>query len=137
MGIFSFFKRKKVELTEEDLKWNKMWDLWCEEKIESPYAELMEYHSEVNNGGHDQFFTNVENCGDIEASLTALYTVLGSPLKKNLEKAHKAYIKMEATDDDDVVDKFSEILEGCDDVFYENEEKILELLKARAEKIEL
>ena len=26
MGIFDLFKKKKVELTEEQLKWNKMWE---------------------------------------------------------------------------------------------------------------
>ena len=28
MGLFDIFKKKKVELTEEQLKWNKMWDLF-------------------------------------------------------------------------------------------------------------
>lgn len=31
MGLFDIFKKKKeVELTEEQLKWNKMWELWTE-----------------------------------------------------------------------------------------------------------
>ncbi len=65
MSLFDFFKKKKVELTEEQLKWNKMWELWTEEKVASPYAELMTYQSEINNGGHDQYFSNVENTGDL------------------------------------------------------------------------
>ena len=26
MGLFDIFKKKQVELTEEQLKWNKMWE---------------------------------------------------------------------------------------------------------------
>ena len=55
MGLFDLFKKKKVELTEEQLKWNKMWDLWTDGEAESPYAELMTYQSEINNGGHGQY----------------------------------------------------------------------------------
>jgi len=41
-----------------DKQWNKMWELWSDEQVSSPYAELMTYQSEVENGGHDQFFYN-------------------------------------------------------------------------------
>ena len=51
MGLFDFFKKKKTELTEEQLKLNKMWELWVDEQVDSPYAELMNYQSEINNGG--------------------------------------------------------------------------------------
>ena len=63
MGLFDIFKKKKVELTEEQLKWNKMWELWTEAKVEVPYAQLMTYQSEVNNGGHDQYFQVRTQCG--------------------------------------------------------------------------
>lgn len=59
MGLFNIFKKTKQQ------KWNKMWELWSEGKIASPYAELMTYQSEVNNGGHNQYFTNVENTSDL------------------------------------------------------------------------
>ena len=49
MGLFDIFKKKKVEFTEEQLKWNKMWELWTEGKVKSPYFELMTYQSEINN----------------------------------------------------------------------------------------
>ena len=65
MGLFDLFKKKKVELTEEQLKWNKMWDLWTDGNAESPYAELMTYQSEINNGGHGQYFCNIENNDDV------------------------------------------------------------------------
>ena len=57
MGLFNIFKKKKVVLTEEQLKWNKIWDLWAEGEAESPYAELITYQSEINNGGHGQYFS--------------------------------------------------------------------------------
>lgn len=39
-------------MMESERKWNLMWDMWVAGNAESPYAELMEYESEVNNGGH-------------------------------------------------------------------------------------
>ncbi len=133
MGFFDIF-RKKVKLTEEDLKWNKMWDLWVEGKVESPYAELMTYQSEVNNGGHSQYFTNVENVGDIQKEMSALETILSKKLNANLKKAYKAYLVLEEKEDDE---KAEEVLDQCDDVFYDNEEEVDLALKEYASKIEL
>ena len=134
MGLFDIFKKKKVELTEEQLKWNKMWELWTEEKVDSPYAELMTYQSEINNGGHDQYFTNVENTSDLNKEISALEQILSAELKNNLNKAYKAYLILEKKEKDE---KAEETLEQCDDVFYENEEKINRLLEEYACKIEL
>ena len=125
---------KKKQLTEEQLKWNKMWELWAEEKITSPYAELMTYQSEINNGGHDQYFTNVENTGDLNKDIAALEQILSSELKDNLNKAYKAYLILEENDEDEEAE---EVLEQCDGVFYENEEEINRLLEEYACKIEL
>ena len=75
MGLFDFFK-KKVKLTEEQQKWNKMWELWVEEKVDSPYLQLMTYQSEVNNGGHDQYFNNIDNTGNLQEELIVLQTIL-------------------------------------------------------------
>lgn len=134
MGLFGIFKKKKVELTEEQLKWNKMWELWAEEKAVSPYAELMTYQSEINNGGHDQYFTNVENTGNLGKEMSALDQILSAKLKNNLNKAYKAYLILEKKDEDEEAE---ETLEQCDDVFYENEEEINRLLEEYACKIEL
>ena len=78
MGLFDIFKKKKVELTEEQSKWNKMWELWTEKKVDSPYAELMTYQSEINNGGHDQYFTNVENTSDLNKEISDLEQILSA-----------------------------------------------------------
>lgn len=61
MGLFDLFRKNKTELSDEQEKWNKMWNLWEENRADTPYAELMTYQSEINNGGHDQYFLNVEN----------------------------------------------------------------------------
>ena len=134
MGLFDIFKKKKVELTKEQLKWNKMWELWTEEKVDSPYAELMTYQSEINNGGHDQYFTNVENTSDLNKEISALEQILSAELKNNLNKAYKAYLILEKKEEDEEAE---ETLEQCDDVFYENEEEINRLLEEYACKIEL
>ena len=132
MRFFDLFKKKMKEQPIEELKWNKMWDLWVEEKTTSPYTELMTYESEINNGGHMQFFVNVENTSDLPQTVSALYTVLSSTLKQNLEKAYNAYLEL--GEDDDTLD---EILDECDNVFYKNESEIEKILKEYAKTIEL
>lgn len=133
MRFFGLFKKKKIELTEAQLKFNKMWELWTEEKAESPYAELMTYQSEVNNGGHSQYFCNVENVGDLQKEMAELGRVMPFDLNENLQEAYQAHLILEKTEDE----KAEEIMERCDDVFYENEQIINQLLEKYAEKIEL
>ena len=129
MGLFSFFKKKKTELTEHEKAWNNLWNLWSEGLVESPYAELMTYQSEINNGGHGQYFTNVENTGDLQKEMSVLETILSLNLKSNLQKAYKAYLDLEENDED-----AEEIIEQCDDVFFKNEKEINDILEAFAEK---
>ena len=123
-----------MELNKEQLQWNKMWDLWVGEKADSPYAELMTYQSEINNGGHDQYFLNVENTSDLEKEISALEQVLSAELKDNLRKAYQAYLALEENEDDEDAE---ETLEECDDTFYEYEEEINKALEEYASKIEL
>ncbi len=130
MVLFDVFK-KKYQLTEKQLKWNKMWELWTKGKVESPYDELMTYQSEIYNGGHSQYFTNVENVGNLQKEMSALETILSEKLKSNLKEAYKAYLVLEGKEDV----KSEEILEQCDDLFYENEEEINRLLEEYASKI--
>ena len=131
MSIFNLFKKKR-ELTIEEQQWNKMWDLWVEEKARSPYAELMTYETEINNGGHGQFFDNVSSDGDLPKTISKLNTVLSDVLKDNLNNAYEAYSR--AGEDDETLEK---IFDECDDVFYENESEIERILKEYAKKIEL
>ena len=131
--MFGFIKRKKtrVELTDSQLKWNKLWDLWVEGKVESPIGELMTYQSEINNGGHSQYFFNTENTDDLQMNLVNVLSILPKELKDNLENAYKAYMVLEQNEDDE---KAEEILEKCDDFFYENEQKIIPILEQYSAK---
>ena len=133
--MFDFLKRKKrPALTQEQLKWNKMWSLWDEGKASSPYSELMRYQSEINNGGHDQYFTNVENTGGLAKELSVLESALSAPMKENLRKAYKAYLILEEADDDEEAEN---VLDLCDDFFYTNESEINQTLEAYAATISL
>lgn len=134
MGLFDFFKKKKFEITEEQSKLDILWDLWVEENADSPYAELMTYQSEINNGGHDQYFLNVGNTSDLQKEMSVLESVLPAELKNNLQKAYKAYLMLDENEDDEDAE---DIMEQCDSVFYENEEAIMRILEEYAEKMEL
>lgn len=138
MGFFDLFKKKKkTVLTEEQLKMNKLSDLLMEGKLESPYKEIMEYQGEVDNGGHDQYFFNIENTGDLKKHMETLYTILPEKLLENLKSAHRAYLVTEVNDEGEEYDAAVEVMEGCDDVFYENEAEINSILEERASRIEL
>ena len=132
MGILDIFK-KKEEIPEEVQKWNKMWDLWTEEQIESPYKELMTYQSEINNGGHSQYFCNIDSIINIEDELKELKSILPQNLIDNLNKAYKANQILENEENEEA----ETIIEECDNTFYENENLINDLLNERASKIEL
>ena len=134
MGLFDLFRKGKVELTEDQLKWNKMWEMWVEGQAVSPYAELMTYQSEINNGGHDQYFLNVGNTGDLQKEMSALKSVLSEKLKSNLQTAYEAYLVLEDNEEDEQAEA---ALGQCDDVFYECEEEINHILKSYATTIEL
>lgn len=129
-----FFQKKEEELTVEAQKWNKMWDLWVEEEADSPYAELMTYQSEVNNGGHMQFFDNVSNTDDLSKNMEVLYSILEGTLRENIEKAYNAFLAYDENDENDTI---SEIMDECDDVFYANESEIERILQEYADTIEL
>lgn len=132
MRFLDLFKKKREERSIEQLKWNKIWDLWAKKKAISPYAELMTYESEINNGGHAQFFANVSNIADLSNMVATLYTVLGDVLKENLKKAYNAHL--ESVEADETID---EILDECDNVFYENDREIEALLWEYANTIQL
>ena len=131
MGLIDLFKKGKTELSDEQRKWNKMWELWTENRAETPYAELMTYQSEINNGGHDQYFFNVENTGDLQKEMAALETVLSEKLQRNLLDAYQIWTDS-ASDE-----KAEATLEQCDNVFYKNEEEINCILKEYAASMEL
>ena len=133
MGLFDIFKKNKVNLTEDQLKWNKMWELWTQEKVESPYAELLNYSGDVNSGGHDYYFECLDFEGDIKKDMSALEQILSPELNDNLMKAYQAYLTLKEKEDNEKAEK---IITQCDNVFYESEE-INNTLLEYALKIEL
>lgn len=133
MGLLDLFRKKKIELSDRQLKWNKMWELWEEEKIQSPYTELMTYQSEINNGGHAQYFFNISSICDLQKEMAMLETILPTQLKETLKTAYSAFLSLEESDDK----KAEEILEQCDDTFYENEKEINCILQEYADTIVL
>ena len=134
MGLFDIFRKSKTELSDEQKKWNKMWDLWEENRTDTPYAELMTYQSEINNGGHDQYFFNIENSGNLQKEMAVLKTVLPAKLRDNLQNAYDAYLKLTNEESDE---QAGTILSQYDDEFYKVEEDINRILREYASQIEL
>ena len=68
-----------------------MWALWAEGHADLPWRELMTYQGEINKGGHDRYFLNTGNTGDLQKKMAILETVLPEKLQSNLRKAYAAY----------------------------------------------
>lgn len=137
--LFDIFKRKKknsisAELSEKELKWNKMWELWANGEIESPYNELMTYQSEVNNGGHSQYFTLITDNSEVENEMASLCSILPDILKDNVHKAYQAHLILEQDETDEYADS---VIKNSDEVFFENEPLILNILESFSDKIVL
>ena len=131
MGLFDIFKKKKAALT-TDQKLDKMWDLWAINKLDLPCAKLMKYESEVNNGGHSQYFYNVANCTDLAVEVEAVLSMLPEPLRENLARGYAAF-----SEQDDISDDVNdELFEECDDVFYEHEQLIIDIIYETAKNFE-
>ena len=124
MGFFNIFKKKKGQPLTTGQKLDKMWELWGEDKLDSPCAKLMKYESEVNNGGHSQYFFNVANCGDLAVEVEAVLSMLHDPLRENLARGYAAF-----SEQDDISDDVNDgLFEECDDVFYEHEQDIIDMI---------
>lgn len=130
--IFDLFKRKKkssvneTPLSDNEIRWNKMWELWANGEIDSPYSELMEYHSEISNGGHSQYFSLITDNGDVEVAISALTEILPQFLSENVRKAYQAHLILEQNDSDENAES---TMRKCDRVFFENEHLITEILE--------
>ncbi len=135
MSLLNLFKKTKPKISADPEKWNKMLDMWAEGEMQSPYSELMTYQSEVYNGGHYQYFDNVGSEGTLEKDMKQLEAILPSKFRKNLKKAYKAYLILEENDDEN--EKAEDIIAKCDDLFYDNEDEINQILERYAGEIEL
>ena len=132
MGILDIFK-KKEELPEKDRKWNRMWDMWANGEVESPYSQLMTYESEVINGGHVQYFDNTDNICDLKTEVDIAAAALPEPLKGNLLRAYEAYLVRGET----WKEQYDEVFSECDDAFYEHEKLLIAMLETYAETMKL
>jgi hypothetical protein len=137
-----FFKRKRMKyvLTEEDKKWNKMWDLWVNEELPSPYYELMTYDSEVQNGGHLQFFENENNLGRLDNDIESLKNILNKDMYDCLLKAYEKWKELNLSID--TVDEYVEVededyFNEADTYYYNHEEYVKNTLKEYSLTIEL
>ena len=93
----------------------------------------MKYESEVNNGGHSQYFFNVANCGDLAADVDAVLAMLPEPLRESLARGYAAFSAQE-----DISDAANdELFEECDDVFYEHEQLIIDIIYEAAKNFTL
>ena len=128
MGFFDIFKKKKVEPLTAEERWNRIWELWEIGDLLSPLENLLTYESEVNNGGHSQYFFNVANGGDLAVEVEAVLSMLPEPLRENLARGYAAF---SAQDDisDDVND---ELFEECDNIFYKHEQLIIDMIQEAA-----
>ena len=128
MVFFDIFKKKKVEPLTAEERWNRIWELWEIGDLPSPLENLLTYESEVNNGGHSQYFFNVANGGDLAVEVEAVLSMLPEPLQENLARGYAAF---SAQDDisDDVND---DLFEEYDNIFYKHEQLIIDMIQEAA-----
>ena len=111
MGVFGHFKKSEPELSNIEKRLNQMWALWAEGHADSSWRKLMTYQGEINNGGHDRYFLNTGNTGDLQKEMAILETVLPEKLQSNLRKAYAAYRALSEKESDGWAQA---ILEQCD-----------------------
>ena len=141
--------RKNKTLTIEERKWNLMWNMWVEDNAASPYAELMQYDSEVNNGGHFQYFINGTLMGNMNEQIDVVLKNLPQPLHNNLKEAYNTFCDIQNCDNtEDTLDAYFALEDLCDPrkiekfleydkFFYENEHVIIAILKTYANELNL
>lgn len=138
-------KKPDKRLSIEDQKWNKLWQLWSDVTLNNNYDNyiytLMTYSSEINNGGHLQFFLNERNNQvDFDIINQHLKTALSPLLYDNYFKAYNLFkslnLKVECIEDYVDVEMENHFQE-FDKCFYDNEESINQTIKDYANTIEL
>ena len=128
MGFFDIFKKKTEKPITAEERWNRIWELWEIGDLLSPLENLLTYESEVNNGGHSQYFFNVANGGDLAVEVEAVLSMLPEPLRENLARGYAAFSEQNDISDD-VND---ELFEECDNIFYKHEQLIIDMIQEAA-----
>ena len=133
MKLPRFLKKKEFVSKVDPDKWNAMWDLWIDDQVDAPYAQLMYYQSEVSNGGHGQYFSNCEENGDLKKEMAALKTILPVKNRFYLWLAYRAYRSCAKKEN-----AVAELLTlWCDIVVDMDEARLNGILEEYAEKLEV
>ena len=138
MGFFKKLFQKKSDGDGND-KWNAMWELWEAGEIPSPYNELLTYDSDLQNGGHLQFFLNrALRRENIFAVMAALRETLPAGHADNAAQTYRQYCMLGIDTDND-----GEIMQALDDDplcvfdewYFDHEEELLDVLEAYANSL--
>lgn len=119
----------------DEKKWNKLYDLFSDDLLPSPYAELIAYEGETFHNGHMAFFCSHTVLGDLSQVMPPLLSVLRGGLKENLERAYRAFSEYDALRMEE--DALEAILDECDAVFREGKEEVTGILREYARTIKL
>ena len=103
--------------------------MWLDEKIKTPYAELMTYYDAVDNGGHFQYFENIRVKKHIKKNISTLSKIMSVELIENLKNAYNTFLVSEQIDE--------ESFKEYDNIFFENVEEIICILENFSLNIEL
>ena len=128
MGLFDFFKRKKLkkesikeEFNQEEVL-KQIWDKWIKNQTQSPLTELLTVVSNLGASGHADFFEFCNENENIANALKVAFPLLPEVIKNNFLNAHELYERSPEMRDDE------EFLERYDNVFYDNEGLIDEVI---------
>lgn len=132
MGLFDIFK-KKEPVTDEQLKWEYLWEKWRLEEVPEPYNTIMTYYKEIKKEGHTRFFLNIAFCGEVEKAVNKIGDLLPPVLCENLKTAYSHYVILVNEENEETEQK----IRDCDTVFDENEKLILDLIQEYADTLEV
>lgn len=128
MGFFDKFKKKKeATLSEDAIRWNKMFELWSNGDLPSPYSELVGYYGEVSGEGHYCYFDNTAGTYDLEKTVEILAENLPEKLSGNLKEAYALYVRSLSEDDEEASDRLHSEMYECD-VVYDKHQGLLEVM---------
>lgn len=125
--MFGFKSKKTKEIQERKERWEKIENLWYDDKIPSPYDTLMFYAADIRNSGHSIFFDRLQENDLTSGIMDKLLPLLPTNLEENVIEAYRAYIRLkeEGKDDETVYDE----LVKYNRFFVEHDEEILEILE--------
>ena len=132
MGLFDIFK-KKEPMTDEQLKWEYLWEQWRLEEVPEPYNTIMTYYKEIKKEGHTRFFINIAFCGEVQKAVDKIGALLPEILCENLKTAYSHYVILINEENGETEKKIRE----CDRFFDENEKLILDMIQEYADTLEV